>query len=51
MFSELTGSFFNLVCWTDEKIRELLSLNIFGENDTLWCVKTIFLCISLKVEI
>ena len=41
MFSELTSSFFSLVWWTDEKTREAEILS--GEDDTLWCVETVFL--------
>ena len=50
-FSELTSSFIILVWWTDEKTRELEVYVLSGEDDTLWCVKTVFLCVSLKVEI
>ena len=43
MFPEPTSSFFSLGWWTDKKTRELETYILFGEDDTLWCVKTVFL--------
>ena len=42
-FSQLTGSFFSLGWWTDEKTRELEAYILFGDDDTFWCVETVSL--------